>query len=233
MSAAALNGNVGEQVKYPYLPDSAAWWGGLTLYNSQPASIETTLSGYLADGKAADLARTDMPLGFMQSRRFQSAHLLPNDSGWLLAESASPITGMEFFGTIDGKQMAAVSTGWLSGSSGVFSQIRSGEEGAWSGLVLVNPGLDKNQVTLVAYDDNGHSLGETRQMIPAHGQIVSEVTRLFEPTNIDQATFIRFVAESEIVGLLFNGRNYKVNGYPLSELEALPPLRLATTGDRY
>ena len=232
-SAAALDGTIGEQVKYPYLPDSSAWWGGLTLFNPQPALIDTVLSGYLADGEPADLSLTDVPLGFMESRRFQAANLLPNDSGWLLAESTSLITGTEFVGTVDGKQMAAVSTGELSGSSGVFSRIQLGEDGVWSGLVLVNSGVVENQVAFAAYDDNGRILGEARRMIPAYGQVVSEVTSLFAPTNIDQATSIRFAAESEVVGVLLNGRNYKVDGYPLSELEALPPLRLATTGDRY
>ena len=48
------------------------------------------------------------------------------------AESDSPITGMEFFGTVDGKAMAAVATGALSATSGVFPLIHSGEEGALS-----------------------------------------------------------------------------------------------------
>ena len=231
--AAALDGDIGKQVIYPYLPDSSAWWGGLTLFNPQSALIDTTLTGYLADGEPADLSLTDVTLGFMESRRFQSANLLPGDSGWMQVESASSIAGMEFFGTIDGKQMAAISTGRLSGSSGVFSDINIAQAGLWSGVVLFNPGVVDNQIALIAYDDNGRVLGETRKIIPAYGQIVSEAANLFAPASIDQATSIRFAAESELVGILFNGSNYKVSGYPLGELEALPSLRLATTGDRY
>ena len=74
----------------------------------------------------------DIPLGYMQSQRFKASDLLVNGSGWLRAESDSPITGMEFFGTVDGKAMAAVATGALSATSGVFPLIHSGEEGALS-----------------------------------------------------------------------------------------------------
>ena len=86
---------------------------------------------------------------------------------------------------------------------------------------------------MAAYDDNEHHQGEVRKKIPAQGQVLSEITSLFAPINIDQATFIRFAAENEIIGVLINGRNYMVDDYPLSELEALPSLRLATTCERY
>ncbi len=235
LSAVALAAGAGEEVKYPYVFNNAAWWSGLVIYNPQADPINAALSAFLSDGEAAELNEDDIALGYMQSRTLTPSELQLDSGGWLLAEATSPITGTEFLGTVDGKQMASVSTGGLQGSSGVFSCIHSGVEGAWSGLVLVNPGVVENQVVLAAYDDNGHSLGEARRTIPAHGQVVSEVTTLFEPASIEQATFIRFSAESEIVGILINGRNFNKSesSYSFNALEALPPLRLATTDARY
>ncbi len=233
LSATALDANVTEQVVYPYLPDDSAWWGGLALYNPQFEVIDTTFAGYNSDGSEAELVFTEGSLGYLQTQQIQSGNLLLDGKGWLQVDASKSIAGMEFVGTFDGKQLASVATGRLKGRSGVFSRIRSGEEGVWSGLVLVNSGAEETQVTLAAYDDSGNNLAEARKTIPAQGQLITAVYTLFGGADIASATFIRFVAESDIVGVLFNGRNYKINGYAVGELEALPPLRLATTGDRY
>ena len=63
--------------------------------------------------------------------------------------------------------------------------------------------------------------------------MITLISTLFKGSDISTASFIRFAAENDIIGLMFNGRNYKINGYPMAELEALPALRLATTGERY
>ncbi len=233
LSALALDNNASEQIIYPYLLDSFAWWGGLVLQNPQIASVDTTFAGYSGGGGTADLALNSSALGSLETQIKLSGNLLTSGSGWLQVDAASPIVGGEFFGTFDGKQMASISTGRLQGKSGIFSNLRSEEEGGWDGLVLVNPGVNETPVTLLAYRGTGEIVAEAHPVLPAHGQLISSVSTLFQGSDISSAEFIRFAADNDIVGLMFNGRNYKVNGYPMGELEALPALRLATTGDRY
>ncbi len=233
LSALALDGRAPEQIIYPYLLDSFGWWGGLVLQNTQSETVDATFSGYHSNGGGAELTLNSSSLSSLETQIKLSGDLLTSGSGWLQIDAASPVAGAEFFGTLDGKQMASISTGSLLGKSGIFSSLRSGEEGGWDGLVLVNPGVDETPVTLLAYNDAGKIVAAANPVLPAHGQLVSLISTLFKSSDISSASFIRFAAENDIVGLLFNGRNYKVNGYPMGELEALPALRLATTGDRY
>ena len=233
LSALALDSRASEQIIYPYLLDSFAWWGGLVLQNPQSEIVDTTFSGYHGGGGMAELTLNSSSLGSLETQIKLSGNLLTSGSGWLQVEATSPVAAAEFFGTLDGKQMASISTGRLQGKSGIFSSLRSEEEGGWDGLVLVNSGASETSVILLAYNNAGEIVAEAHPVLPAHGQLVSLISTLFKGSDISSAEFIRFAAENDIVGLMFNGRNYKVNGYPMGELEALPALRLATTGDRY
>jgi len=129
LSATALDAKAADQVVYPYLPDDSDWWGGRALYNPQLEVIDTAFAGYRSDGDEAELAFTEGSLGYLQTQQIQSGNLLTDGKGWLQVDASKPIVGMEFVGTLDGKQLASVATGRLKGDSGIFSRIRTGEEG--------------------------------------------------------------------------------------------------------
>jgi len=229
LSAMALDNHASAEIIYPYLLDGSGWWGGLAFYNPGNEAGKMTFTGFLGDGNPVKLALPWLSLGKLQSRSIASHELVAGGVGWLRVKADAPIAGMEFFGTSDYRQLASVATGALQGRSGVFSHLRSGEDGGWSGLLLNNPSPVKNKVALTAYDADGNKLAETSRDIPANGQLLSEINALFEGTVIEGADFetvvsISFTAERDIVGVVFNGRNYKDGDYSMEELEALPPL---------
>ncbi len=224
LSAVALDSRAATELIYPYLLDGSGWWGGLAFYNPQAETNNITLTGYIGDKNPVALTLPGLSLGELQSQSIASHDLVPDGVGWLQVQADTPIAGMEFFGTSDYRQLASVSTGALRSRSGLFSPLRSSEEGGWSGLLLNNPGTVKNTVTLTAYDAAGKELAEISRDIPANGQLLSEINALFEGKDIKMAASISFTAEHDIVGVIFNGRNYEDDGYPMEELEALPPL---------
>ena len=224
LSAVALDNHASAEIIYPYLLDGSGWWGGLAFYNPEAEASKITLTGFLGDGNPAKLTIPWLSLGKLQGRSIASHELVAGGVGWLRVKAEAPIAGMEFFGTSDYRQLASVATGALQGRSGVFSHLRSGEDGGWSGLLLNNPGTVKNQVTLTAYDADGNELAKISRDIPVNGQLLSEINTLFEGHDINAVVSISFTADRDIIGVVFNGRNYKDDGYPMEELEALPPL---------
>jgi hypothetical protein len=229
LSALALAHKETADIVYPYLLDSAGWWSGLAFYNSRPEPVDAALTGYDNAGSSVTLEIAELTLAELQNESLPSHDIRAGKIGWLKAQAEAPITGTEFFGTADGKQLAAVATDALQGSRGLFSHIRSGEDGGWSGLLLINPGTEEVRVTLTAYAGSGVALAETEKTITARGQLIAAVTTLFPGIDKSVAS-VRFVVagDENIVGMIFNGRDYQVevkgNSYFMEELEALPPL---------
>ena len=61
---------------------------------------------------------------------------LPAQTAWFRIDSTRPLTGFEFFRTVDGNQLAAYAGGGGTGTkAGVFAKI---EKNGWTGIAFVN-----------------------------------------------------------------------------------------------
>ena len=228
MSAIALNSKSQNKMVFPGLPDGDAWWTGAVLFNPASSGVQLSFNAYDADGNIVDLPGSDIELEAMKNQVILASDMVAGAEGCLKVEAETPVAGMEFWGTTDGRQMGGLSTADLSGPEGIFPLIKNNVGETWSGVVLANPEEDDNTVTLVAYDGRGASQGEARLTIPGYGQIAKDPKNLFLD-DINGATFIRFTSEGkdrELIGLVFSGRRFENGGKDFMQLDALPALHL-------
>ncbi|MBN2706625.1 MAG: hypothetical protein JXR89_09320, partial [Deltaproteobacteria bacterium] len=108
------------------------------------------------------------------------------------------------------------------------------EEGAWSGLSLLNLAAESARVTLIAYDDDGNYLGEEEHRIEPMAQLSGLPEDLFSRL-ISAPSCVRYVADHELSGLVINYQSSEAT--ETSErsalIDILPALALETSGSLY
>ncbi|MEA3332569.1 MAG: putative metal-binding motif-containing protein [Pseudomonadota bacterium] len=227
MSAVNLSAQGSNLSVFPHLLGTDGWWSGIVTSNPGTTEAELTLRGYSPTGDDLDLIWSSGFLGATKSQSFLASQVVVKDRGWLKVEAGTPITGMEFFGTDDGRQLGGLSSAGLIGNEGVFPLVKNSSGETWTGLVMANLGEEAIVVTLIACNDRGEIQGERRLGISGHSQEVSEIKGLFDD-NIDRATYIRYTVkdDGEVAALMLTGRNYEKDGSDFKQLDALPALRL-------
>ena len=128
---------------------------------------------------------------------------LPTATAWFKIDAEYGITGFELFG--NGSQLGGYTGVGISATKGVFPKI---DQLGWTGINFVNPTTGNVNVTLSARRDDGSivkSGSVTKNLAPGE-KVVNTVEELFpDSNNIDEATFITYSADKEIVGFQLNG----------------------------
>ncbi len=225
LSAVNLTAQSREKLFFPNLLEGDSWWTGIALYNPSMIEADLNFNGYTMDGHNQVLDSSPDKLKAVESEVFNASGVAGTSLAWFEVNASKPINGMEFFGTKDGSQMCGLSTTGLLGKEGIFPLKNSSYgEDVWYGIVLVNPGESEVEVSLTAYNDRGERQGKTKKKVSGQNQIVSLVKDIFAPDNIDQATFVRFTAEDDIVALMLTGSTKDSDEF--KRIDALPPLKL-------
>ena len=236
MGAVSLKSEASTLMTCPHLAMADGWWSSIALFNPnsevpEDDDCQLEFTPYDADGVKLNVL-APIPFGNQQTIIKNVIDLVPSGSSWSDIVSDCTMFGIEFFGTGDGKQLATVGLSNDKALTGVFPQIYIDRVSRWSAIVILNPGAEKVEVALKAYDDNGHLEGEDRHEIMPFDRLIGGASQLFK-TDISQATSIRFQADHEVIGLLLNGRSYESEDNDLFQLDALPSLLLETTGSYY
>jgi len=115
--------------------------------------------------------------------------------------AASPITGFELFGTMDGSQLAGYTGVGISRTGGVFAKV---EDDGWTGIAFVNIEDTAASVTLTAYADRGAVVATEVMNVAANAKVVDLAENIFT-LDISTASHIGFSSDRKVVGFQLNG----------------------------
>jgi hypothetical protein len=231
LSSATLQVSGSGLLEVPHLTVSNSWWTGLAIYNPgrelRTSAFEDscllTVTGFTESGQklaVGDISE-DISIG-VNKITVASAADLPEGTVALKIAGECDLAGVEFFGTAKGSGCMLLSG--RRSKSGVFARVQTSTSFQWSGIALLNSDpVNEAEVTLIAYDDEGHELAKKKFSIASENQLVGLPEDLFKE-NIATATMIRFVADRELSGLIINNADSMEDGDDRSQVEILPVL---------
>lgn len=238
MSSAILQKAGAEKLYVAYMPVADPWWTGLALYNPDRelrtseaeescalAFTETVLSGQkFATGDELE----DITLDAGKTEIINGNKFTAGTQG-LKIESECIVSGVEFMGT--GTGMGCIALSEKSSKTGVFVRVQAGiEQNKWSGIALLNPDSHNSAtVTLSAYDAKGNFLAEKKHTISALSQLAG-LPETFFNDDISAVASIRYSADQELVGLVINHADSRVDGETRSQVDVLPALLFEAAG---
>ncbi len=202
LSGILLKNELATTIYYPHIATTGDWWTGIVAYDPVAANDHFTVTPYEEDGTA--LTAINVPMTGKQKYIGDASKLdLPAATAWFKVEAENGITGFELFGTK--KQLGGYTGVGISTANGVFPKI---DQQGWTGIAFVNPSAGSANVTLTARRDNGTIVESgtiTKNLAPGE-KVVSNIAELFPDSgNINEATFITYSAQAEIVGFQING----------------------------
>lgn len=198
----------------PHVAADEGWWTGMVLYNPSPHACVFTITPYCADGSPLPESPSFVVTGPANSVRLLSQFELPASTAWFQAEASHCVSGLEFFGSTSGNQLAGLSGGGTSASRGNFVKPETEE---WSEFALVNTEATPTTVTLTAYDAGGSALATTQLVLGGHEKRSARAEDLFAHVGSGTAT-IEYVADNSVIGYQLSGSS---GG---NTLDALPGL---------
>ena len=229
MGAVALKPAQTSPITYPYIVHNSFWWTALVAYNAGEEECSLKLKPFNGNGTLysdPDLHFTDRQSIFTAVDLYTESPLFYS-SGWLEADNSCSMMGLEIVGSADLQQLGFLSAFTRGSKSGVFPRLGDG----WVGMSLLNPGSEPVNVTLRAYSDRGDYVAEKRSILEPYSQAL--LSHYDIAGDNPQATSIRFTANHPVMGLLFNGKDYEIDGETLKQLDILPALMVETTGSEY
>ena len=202
-------------IYYPHVADINTWWTGIVAYNPSTAGCSITITPYSETGTV--LPTSTIPISGKEKYIGVVKNLgLDEQTAWFKIDSTRPLSGFELFGTNNGKLLAAYAEGSGGGAKqGVFPKI---EKTGWTGIAFVNTEGGAASVTLTAYNDSGTAIATDTISVGGHAKVVNMVERIFEPQSINNATYVTFVSDKNVVGFQLNGSS---DGKMLDGLPAL------------
>ncbi|MDM8525100.1 hypothetical protein QUF80_17150 [Desulfococcaceae bacterium HSG8] len=211
LGAVLLKSTVSSRLYYPHIASDAMWWTGIAAYNPSDSFSGLTITGFRSDGLEVSsetvlLGSREKYIGTARSLDFTS------DTAWLRIESEQGITGLELFGTADGKQLAGYTCTGISSRDGIFAKTETPNR---TGIAFVNTEGSPATVTLTAYDDDGRRIAsETIGLLP-HERIADMAESIFTQ-DIRDATYIAYSSDKEVAGFHLNNSsdNMMLDGLP-------------------
>ncbi len=202
LSGILLKDELATTIYYPHIATTDGWWTGIVAYDPDTANDHFTVTPYQEDGTT--LTPINVPMVGKQKYDGDASKLdLPTTTAWFKIDAEYGITGFELFG--NGSQLGGYTGVGISATKGVFPKI---DQLGWTGINFVNPTTGNVNVTLSARRDDGsivNSGSVTMNLAPGE-KVVNTVEELFpDSNNINEATFITYSADKEIVGFQLNG----------------------------
>ena len=214
LSGILLGNETATSLYYPHVDSSGTWWTGIVAYNPSDSQAEMTVTPYQEDGTAL----TTQTLTIDGNGKYVGvlADLnLPSQTAWLAIEATQPLNGFELLGNNDGRQMVGFSVVDIAATQGLFPKV---EKNGWTGIAFVNLSDEEATVELSAYDDDGNLQESNSIQLSSHEKRVDVAESLF-PSSIDDATYIRYASDRNVVGFQINGSN---DPFLADALETLP-----------
>jgi spore coat protein H len=214
LSGILLGNETATSLYYSHIDTSGTWWTGIVAYNPSDSQAELTITPYQEDGTAL----TTQNLTIEENGKYIGvlADLnLPSETAWLAIEANQPVSGFELFGNNDGSQMVGYSVVDIAATQGLFPRI---EQKGWTGIAFVNLADGEATVELSAYDDDGNLQDSSSIELNSHEKRVDVAESLFT-SSIDDATYIRYASDQNVVGFQINGSN---DSFLADALETLP-----------
>lgn len=200
LSGVLLKDDTASSLYYPHIDSGTDWWTGIVAYNPNYATANLTVTPFSADGtslqsQAITLNGNEKYIGVTDGLSF------PAETAWFQIESDYPISGFELFGTRNGQQLAGYTGVNINRTDGIFPKL---EQAGWTGLAFVNISNQTATVTLSAYDDWGTEIDTATLALNGHAKVVNIAQSLFNQP-INDATYIKFTSDQEVVGFQLNG----------------------------
>ena len=217
LSGILLQDDSATEIIYPHVASTDDWWTGVVAYNCATATSHLNFTTFNTEGKiltsnvSLDLTGHDKFIGSVAALDF------PEATAWFRIKSSQPMTGFELFGTSNGLELGGYSSVNLSATKGVFPKL---EKEGFTGIAMVNAtSLKASRVTLTAYDNDGHMVGNPQTIsLDGYEKVVKVAEKLFS-SDISRATYITYRSDRKLVGFQLNGSNDGIL------LDGLPALR--------
>ncbi len=199
LAGMALSGRTTDWAVYPHVADNVFWQSYVGLMNPTDSPALVTLYSYAGDG--SQIAWLEFELG-AKERIMTHSLLSPllKEAAWLEMEASVPVAQYSLFKTADGAQMAAFCSD-MPQPEGILPIT---QPDGWSGIALVNLGLDSAIVTLTAYDADGAALTSAEVALGSGVKWIQVAQDVFE-ADISQAAYIGYASDTELAGLVLNG----------------------------
>ena len=202
LSGILLKDELATTIYYPHIATTDGWWTGIVAYDPDTANDHFTVTPYQEDGTT--LTPINVPMAGKQKYDGDASKLdLPTATAWFKIDAEYGITGFELFG--NRSQLGGYTGVGISATKGVFPKI---DQLGWTGINFVNPTAGNVNVTLSARRDDGSIVksGSVTKNLAPREKVVNTVEELFpDSNNINEATFITYSADKEIVGFQLNG----------------------------
>lgn len=211
---------------FPHVVRDEEWWTGIVVYNPGSVTARLDFDFFGADGANLGNAQAQVAPGRKLAGTPDDLHF-PEGAHWFSVRSSTPVMGFELFGTRNGEQLAGYSVADLAATSGVFPKL---ERYGWSGIALVNPGSTAVDVALEARADTGDVRAHNSVTLGPGQKLFVMAEELFPGSDLGGATYIRFAAESVLVGFQLNG---SATGTMLDAVPALGSAAHAGTSALY
>ncbi len=200
LSGILLKNDTTENMFYPHIASNDKWWTGIVAYNPSASSCTLSINPYTAEGMALTSQTIDLS-GYEKYIGTVSKLGLPSDSAWFHIEATHPVTGFELFGTSDNKLLAGYTGVNISDTEGIFAKI---DKEGWTGIAFVNITDSMAGVDLMAYGDSGNLISTESIELDSFEKMVDNPEDIFSD-NIDNATYIVYSSDMELVGFQLNG----------------------------
>lgn len=168
--------------------DEASFWTGVVLVNTQDFEMGYNIVGYNNDGDEIRLDGLSLPPGGKYVGI--TAQLFGPNSGvsWMRVEAEQGMLGLELFGDTQGTRLAGFPVATVGTDQLIFPHVVGGE---WfTGIAMLNLGVEGVEVTLTAYNDAGEALATAQTEIAAGAKLVRLPDQLFPEGYPDGVTYI-------------------------------------------
>jgi hypothetical protein len=213
LSGILLTDQTTTEIYYPHVTSDAQWWTGIVAYNPGSADCNLAITTFGEDGTILNMSGLTIH-GKQQYIGTANSLGFPADTAWFSIVSASPISGFELFGTVDGKQLGGYTGVGIQKKEGVFAKA---DKQGWTGIAFVNTEATTADITIDAYKDDGTLVASESLNLDPYEKLVGMSAQLFSQ-DISSADYIAFVSSNQIVGFQLNGSS---DGMMLDALPAM------------
>ncbi len=197
MSGILLKDDTTTTIYYPHVASEDGWATGIAAYNPSDTDCNIIITPYTAEGTPL-IAANDTIEANKQYIGVVSVLGLPLETAWLKMEASGPITGFELFTRTN--LLAGYTGVGISGKNRVFAKI---EKNGGTGIAFVNIENAPATVTIKAYDDSGNEIANKTFPINGYEKVMGVLQNLFSE-DINNATYVRYSSDKEVVGFQLN-----------------------------
>ncbi|HDS16869.1 MAG TPA: hypothetical protein ENN66_09760 [Proteobacteria bacterium] len=197
---------------FPHIACAGTWQTEIGITNNlEGLEVNGELRAYSAAGETLGGPRAvTIPAGGRLEVGIANVFVDADEIAYLdFAADSFYLSGYTKFSQPGNRVSIAATTG---GFRGVFLKK---ERQGWTGIAFVNPGDRTATVTLKALSDSGQTIACRILAVPAGAKVVNIAEDLFDD-DIGSATFIRYQADSKLIGFVLNGSadNLMLDGLP-------------------